>query len=163
MLFGRQDDDHAPQFNLDEMQARIDRPAYALVKQSLSDYDFQSAVDLMATYAGHAPSLTTWMADAEINTDRNLRLQYLAGMWLNSYKGREILSDILKSYKFPTDMFVGSPEKVQSLETQLAGEGRARFAAGGSGNFDVAALQRIIEAARQTPPPAAAPAPTGGR
>ncbi len=163
VLFGRQDDDHAPQFNLDEMQARIDRPAYALVKQSLSDYDFQSAVDLMATYAGHAPSLTTWMADAEINTDRNLRLQYLAGMWLNSYKGREILSDILKSYKFPTDMFVGSPEKVQSLETQLAGEGRARFAAGGSGNFDVAALQRIIEAARQTPPPAAAPAPTGGR
>ncbi len=159
VLFGRQDDDAVPKFNIDEMQARIDRPSYAAVKQSLADYDFPNAVALLATYAGHAPALKTWMSDAQINTDRNLRLQYLAGMWLNSYIGREILSDILMHYRFPTEMFVGSPENVSALQSQLANEGRARFAAGGNGNFDVAALQRIIDSARQTPPPAAAPTP----
>jgi spermidine synthase len=154
VLFGRQDDDKVPEFNLDEMQARIDRPEYALVKQSLSDYDFHSAIDLMATYAGHAPSLTSWMSDAQLNTDRNLRLQYLAGMWLNSFKGREILSDILRYYRFPRDMFTGSPERVNALEAQLAREGRDRFAHNGVPD---ATMQALVEAIQRQPPAPAAP------
>jgi spermidine synthase len=159
VLFGREDDDQAPQFNLDEMQARIDRPEYALVKRSLADYDFGSAVDLMATYAGHAPALKSWMSDAQINTDRNLRLQYLAGMWLNSFIGREILSDILKYYRFPRDMFVGSAEQVNALEAQLAREGRDRFAHNG---LPDATMQALIQAIQNQAPVAApaAPAPT---
>jgi hypothetical protein len=35
---------------------------------------------LMATYAGQARDLRPWLTDAEINTDRNLRLEYLAGL-----------------------------------------------------------------------------------
>lgn len=155
VLFGRQDDDHVPQFNLDEMQARIDRPEYALVKQSLSDYDFHSAVDLMATYAGHAPALTSWMSDAQINTDRNLRLQYLAGMWLNSFIGREILSDILRYYRFPRDMFVGSPERVNALEAQLARDGRDRFAHNGLPDATMQALIQTIQNQAPAAPPAA--------
>ena len=38
------------------------------------------AVELFASFAGQATRLGEWMRDAQINTDRNLRLQFLAGM-----------------------------------------------------------------------------------
>src|SRR5471032_1522616 len=98
------------------------------------------------------------MSDAQINTDRNLRLQYLAGMWLNSYIGRDILSDILKHYQFPTDVFTGSPENVQALKSALESEGRARFANGG-GALDPAALKTLMDALKQPAPAPAADAP----
>ncbi len=159
VLFGRQDDDHVPQFNLDEMQARIDRPTYAAVKQSLADYDFPNAVALMATYAGHAPALRSWMSDAQINNDRNLRLQYLAGMWLNSYIGRDILTDILKYYRFPRDMFTGAADRVNELEAQLAREGRDRFAPGNHAGLDNATFQALMQTLQNQVPAAGATAP----
>ena len=67
-------------------------------------------IDLLATYAGQAPLLKEWSRGAQINTDRNLRLQYLAGMWLNSNMGERILSSILAHYRFPDQTFVGSPD-----------------------------------------------------
>ncbi len=41
------------------------------------------AVDLLSTYAGQAADLAGWLVGAQINTDMNLRLQYLAGLALN--------------------------------------------------------------------------------
>ena len=38
-----------------------------------------SAVELFGTYAGSRGDMTNWLKDGAINTDRNLRLQYLAG------------------------------------------------------------------------------------
>ena len=61
----------------------------------------EEAIDLLATYSGQAPFLKEWSRGAEINTDRNLRLQYLAGMWLNSNMGDRILSSILAYHRFP--------------------------------------------------------------
>jgi len=146
VLWGRKED-VAPVINIDEMQARLDRPDYAEVKQSLADVNIHSAVDLLITFAGQAPNMGRWLADAQINNDRDLRLQYLAGMWLNSYMGRDILSDILKDYIFPGNIFTGSPEKVQALQTALNDEGRARFAT-------MERLQNLLN-----PPTAAAAAP----
>jgi len=57
-----------------------------------------------------------WMENAQINTDRNLRLQYLAGMSVNSFMGSEILNGILKYYKFPEDVFSGSSQRVQEMK-----------------------------------------------
>ena len=59
------------------------------------------------------------MSDAQINWDSNLRLQYLAGMWLNNYNGTQLLSGITHYYKFPDTMFVGSDAMKASLEDQL--------------------------------------------
>ena len=56
---------------------------------------------------------------AEINRDRNLRLQYLAGMWLNSKAGEQIRSSIVEHYRFPDQMFVGSPEGIRLLKLAL--------------------------------------------
>lgn len=50
----------------------------------MDDVGFKSAVDLLSSYAGQASDLTAYLADATLNRDRNLRLQYLAGMGLNS-------------------------------------------------------------------------------
>ena len=42
-----------------------------------------------------APDLQPWLKDAQINRDRNLRLQYLAGLGLNLYQSDPIYADML--------------------------------------------------------------------
>ena len=66
--------------NVDDLQARLDRSDYVDVGVSLRDVGFKSAIDLLGTYGGQASDLRAWLRGAEINRDRNLRLQYLAGM-----------------------------------------------------------------------------------
>ncbi len=114
--------------NIDEMQDRLDSPEYDAVARSLNDVGFRSVTDLLATYAGQARQLHEWMEDAQINTDRNLRLQYLAGMWLNSDRGTEILHGILKYYTFPEDVFQGSEAHVDVLRQAL--DSRRQIAVG---------------------------------
>jgi hypothetical protein len=53
--------------------------------------------------------------DAQINRDRNLRLQYLAGRGLNLYRADTIFADMLNYAKEPDGVFTGSPEKLQTL------------------------------------------------
>jgi spermidine synthase len=123
--------------DIDELQRRLDRPDHRLVKQSLREVGFGEShtmtdgvvvrgegIDLLATYAGQAPLLKEWSRGAQINTDRNLRLQYLAGMWLNSHMGARILSGILAYYRFPDRTFVGSPEGIHALKQALNRAGR---------------------------------------
>jgi spermidine synthase len=105
--------------DVDKWQERLDRADNALVRQSLEDVGFHNAVDLLATYAARASDLGDWMKDAQINTDRNLRLQYLAGMALNNYNETGILNDITRSYQFPLDMFVGAGDRVHQLQDRL--------------------------------------------
>jgi len=123
VLFGRVEPTH---INVDELQARLDRADYAQVKDSLAEVHFNSATDLLGTYSGSAASLKSWVQGAQINTDQNLRLQYLAGFWLNSYMGTEILDGIHKGFVFPKDVFLGSEEQIQSLKDALIKGGRAK-------------------------------------
>jgi spermidine synthase len=116
VLYGQVEPTH---FDLDKLQARIDRPDNQEVKESLADAGFHSANDLLATYAGRAVDLKEWMQGAQINRDKDLRLQYLAGMWLNNYHGAELLAGVTKYYKFPSDMFSGSEEMKNQLQEQL--------------------------------------------
>jgi spermidine synthase len=109
--------------DVDAHQERLDRPDHAPVKRSLHDVGFgegegevEEGLDLLATYAGQASMLKDWTRGAQINTDRNLRLQYLAGMWLNSTMRERNLSDIRAHYRFPEQTFVGSPERVAFLK-----------------------------------------------
>jgi spermidine synthase len=114
VLFGQAD---GSKIDIDKMQARIDsEPA---VKQSLADVGFHSANDLLATYAGRASDLQGWMQDAQINWDSNLRLQYLAGLWLNNYNGTQLLQGITKYYKFPDDLFIGTAGEKTALQEEL--------------------------------------------
>ena len=64
------------------------------------------------------------MRGAQINTDRNLRLQYLAGMGLNASQATLILKGILGYYRFPRDIFVGSSDQVEKLRSAMVQVGR---------------------------------------
>ena len=116
VLFGQVEPTH---IDLEALQARLDRDDHARVRESLKEAGFPSAISLLATYAGKATDLQGWMRDAQINTDKNLRLQYLAGMALNTYMGTEILNDIMKSYKFPENVFSGSAGGKQALKEAI--------------------------------------------
>ena len=54
-----------------------------------------------------------------INRDRNLRLQYLAGMGLNLYESAAIYSRMLAYSRFPDTLFVGSDPLKQSLRDAI--------------------------------------------
>ncbi len=105
--------------NVDEIQARLQRPEYAKVAASLREIGFYTAVDLFSSYGGRASDLKEWLKDANINRDRNLRLQYLAGLGLNLYESGPIYSEILRYRKFPEDMFIGSPATIASLRAGI--------------------------------------------
>ncbi len=95
--------------DVDAIEVRLQRPEYAPVKNSLAQIGMHSAIDLFSTYAGRKPDLEPWLRDATINRDRNLRLQYLAGLGLNLYQADVIYADMLKHVsKLPEDLFTGS-------------------------------------------------------
>ena len=108
------------QINVDEMQAKLTRPEYAPVLKSLSQVGIYSAVDLFANYAGRGQDLTAWMRDAQINRDRNLKLQYLAGLGLNLYQSDRIYSDMLVHAKYPDGLFTGSQTTLATLREAIA-------------------------------------------
>jgi spermidine synthase len=107
------------------IDAKLHRPEYAPVLQSLHEIGFDSVIDLFSTYAGNATDLEPWLRDAQINHDGDLRLQYLAGLGLNLYDAAPIYSDMLQYRKFPEQLFV-APEaiKAQLREAVLNAPGR---------------------------------------
>jgi spermidine synthase len=109
-----------PHFNVDEWEARLNSPQYAAVKESLREIGIYSAVDLFANYAGRASDLKAYLADAQINRDRDLRLQYLAGLGLNLYQSGPIYAEILRHKRYPDGLFSGSEETLQKLRNAIA-------------------------------------------
>jgi spermidine synthase len=105
--------------NLNDLQAKLDRPEYVRVKRSLYDVGFGSAVELLSTYTVQASDLRGWLENAQINRDRNLRLQYLAGMGLNVDLGGPIYDDIIRSAHLPATMFVGTDDRKLALDDAL--------------------------------------------
>jgi len=101
--------------DLDEIEARLKRPEYAPVAKSLSDIGMHSAADLFGTFAGQAADFAPWLKDAQINRDRNLRLQYLAGRGLNLYRADAIYSEMARYGREPNGIFTGSTELEAAL------------------------------------------------
>jgi spermidine synthase len=109
-----------PHFNVDEMEARLNRPDYAGVRTSLGEIGIRSAIDLFANYAGRASEMKEYLRDAQINHDRDLRLQYLAGLGLNLYQSGPIYSEILRYKRFPEGLFSGSEATMRQLREAIA-------------------------------------------
>ncbi len=108
--------------DVDELQNRLDNGDYQSAAQALRESGFRTAVELLATYAGRESDLRPWLKDAEITRDRNLRLQYLAGMALNVH-GSQLISDILMDYcQYPEDLFNASKPLRKALRKALGFE-----------------------------------------
>jgi spermidine synthase len=102
--------------DVDEIQGKLSSQEFAAVAQSLRETGFNSATDLFATYAGQPTDLAPWLADAQINYDMNLRLQYLAGMGLNLYQSGPIYAEMIQyASRFPEGLFTGSPGTLAEL------------------------------------------------
>ena len=111
------------------MQARLDDPANAPIAQSLREIGIFSAIDLFGTYAGRQSDMKNWLSDAIINTDRNLKLQYLAGLGLNLYQSDAIYKAMIREVKYPDELFEGSEETLKALRAKVAAS------LGGTGSF----------------------------
>jgi spermidine synthase len=105
--------------DLDAMDAHLRDARFAPVQRSLEEIGMGSAVALLGTFAGRAVDLPEWLRDASINRDRDLRLQYLAGMGLNQYQSGRIYADIVRYRRFPEDLFTGSEALRQSLRAAV--------------------------------------------
>ena len=109
--------------DVDAVQRRLQRPEYAPVVQSLREIGMNSAVDLFSTFAGTANDLAPWLKDASINRDRNLRLQFLAGLGFNLYQSDVIYSNMLAyGGHFPDNLFVASPQTMEALRQGIRRE-----------------------------------------
>ena len=98
-------------------QAAIDDrlAASPAVQQSLAAVSLPSAASILSAYAGRGSDLAPWLADAQINRERHLRLQYLAGLAANFDERFAIFQAMLAYRRYPADLFVASAE----LEAQL--------------------------------------------
>ena len=106
--------------DLDEMERRFGyREEANPIPQSLAEVGINSPEDLFATYAGRRADLLQWLKGAAINRDRNLRMQYLAGLGLDEDEAAAIYSGMLAYRRFPSDLFTGSAERVDSLRRAL--------------------------------------------
>jgi spermidine synthase len=110
----------------DAVQRRLDQSSYSAVAASLAEVRFHSAVELLATYAGRAQDLAPMLADTQINDDLNMRLQYMAGLGLNSVTAPQIYRELLSYRKFPDDLLAGSGEGVNTLH-ELIGRPHKTF------------------------------------
>jgi spermidine synthase len=105
-----------------QMTERLERRDYASVAASLRAVGFDSALDLLSTFTTDAASLEPWLAGAELNTDGNLRLQYLAGEGLNAETTGEIHAALdAAAPGVPGTRFTGTPAQLEQLRQRLAG------------------------------------------
>jgi spermidine synthase len=116
VLFGQADP--AP-INVDQVVERFNRTENARAAQALREVGFVSAIDLMSSFVGYAPDFAAWLKDAAINTDRDLRLQYLAGMGVNAQAHDQIYFEMMKAQRSPAGLFVGSETILAELRDAI--------------------------------------------
>jgi spermidine synthase len=108
--------------DLGVLEQRLGRADHAAARESLADVSLGSGLDLLATYAGRGPDLRAWLESAEINRDRSLRLQYLAGLSLNSRTGAAAYGEMLGHRRFPAELFLGDETGLTGLRRRLSPE-----------------------------------------
>jgi spermidine synthase len=118
VLVGRLDE---KPIDVDAWQAKLESPSFAPVKSSLAQVGYMSAFDVLKTYTGRGKDLGPWIANAEINRDSNLRLQYLAGFGFNYYRGTEIRDAMMRFRTFPSDLLIGSATSMDRLKLAVLG------------------------------------------
>jgi spermidine synthase len=110
----------------DELRRRVERRDHEAVRQSLNEVGFDNLLELLLSYGGQASDLRPWLADAQINRDRNLRLQYLAGMGLNNDERGRIHQEMQRYRRFPENLFVGTGRYAEMVRTAFTWKTKPR-------------------------------------
>ncbi len=103
------------QVNLDDLQTRLDGTEYGKVRASLRETGMLSVADLFGTYLGGAENLRQWTSGAQINSDADLRLSYLAGWGINAAMANDHYLKMLYYRQDPSKYFAGSLEAKRAL------------------------------------------------
>jgi hypothetical protein len=75
------------------------------LETSLAEVKIEGVLRLLAAYVGWPRDLAQWLEDAQINQERNLRLQYLAGLSINLAREQEVYREIVQYRRYPDDIF----------------------------------------------------------
>ena len=110
--------------DIDAINARLNTAGYAPVAESMRTASIPSAISLFSTYAGSDADLKPWLADAAINHDYDMRLQYLAGLALNGDHADEIYRQMMALAKPPQGSFKGEKTVLDQIFAGV-GSGRA--------------------------------------
>jgi spermidine synthase len=116
-----QNSDGPMKIDVATVEQRLASPEYAQVAQSLREIGFNNATELFSTFAGNAQMLKPWTQDAQINRDRNLRLQFLAGLGLNLYDQAGIYSQMVQYRRYPEGLFTGTDEQLARIRMATGG------------------------------------------
>ena len=101
--------------DMTQIQQRLNRPDFKPVRQSLEEIGFHSAHFLYGTFSGQHSDLAGWLKGAQVNSDRNLKLMYLAGWAYNADLANPIYEEIMAVRKKPTNIFSGAPGDLSGL------------------------------------------------
>jgi len=110
----------ASRIDVAKVAQRLGEPANAGVVSSLEQVGITSLFSLFGSYAGQRSDLAPWLKDAVINRDRDLKLQYIAGLENNSYDNAKIFQEFSQFRKFPEDLFVATDEWKNGLSGEAA-------------------------------------------
>jgi spermidine synthase len=110
--------------DLTAMEAKLHSPAFAPVLQSLTEVNYGSVLALFGTFAAHSSQLINYVADAQLNRDRNLRLQYLAGMAVNHYDQSRIYGDLQTNGGWLDGVFTGDAATLEALKSAITARRR---------------------------------------
>jgi spermidine synthase len=81
------------------------------VGESLGEVFLYQPLDLFKLYSGRRSDVEPWIADAQLNLDRNLRLEYLAGASLDVQIATDIYANMITGIEYPEDFFqLSAPE-----------------------------------------------------
>jgi spermidine synthase len=105
-----------PRIDVDAWIQRLNRGDHGWAQVSIGQVGFNSALELLANYAGRARDLAPWLEGSDINRDQNLRLMFMAGLRLNRYEQSSIYQEILEQSRYPEDVFIGSPRPLAMLQ-----------------------------------------------
>jgi spermidine synthase len=75
------------------------------LEKSLAEVKIEGVLRLLAAYLGEKRNLASWLEDAQINRDRNLRLQYLAGMSVDLREHQEMYRTMVQYRGYPDRIF----------------------------------------------------------
>ncbi len=112
--------DEDPIIDGDVLGRRYAAPDHQFAALALGGVGLGTPLELLATYAGRGPDLQPWLEGAEINRDRNMRLQYLAGMGINTQDSWGIFGDMLRYFRYPEDLIRAKGDLEAALREALA-------------------------------------------
>ena len=112
--------------DVDAIALRLAQPESSAVRDSLEAVGIGTVPELFATCVGGAGDLAAFLAGATVTTDRDLRLQYLAGAGLNRFESEKIYARMLAGpFRFPAEAFRGSADSLRAVEAAMR-QARAR-------------------------------------